>query len=77
MRIEDKKRYVFKKDYYMGSNPIREGREIISYQGVLYLDGMMIPEPYASDVRNLFKDDKFVDEYISVRDFDPYKRQGI
>ena len=43
---------------------IGEGREITVFRGILFIDGVMIPEPYASDIRKLFSDDKFVKEYI-------------
>ena len=43
---------------------IGEGREITVFRGIPYIDGIMIPEPYASDIRKLFSDDRFVKEYI-------------
>jgi hypothetical protein len=43
---------------------IAVGREITLFRGVLFIDGIMIPEPYASEIRRLFKDEKFLKEYI-------------
>lgn len=45
---------------------ISEGREITIFRGVLFIDGIMIPEPYATDIKKLFSDDNFVKEYIKI-----------
>ena len=45
---------------------INEGREITTFKGMLFIDGGIIPEPYASDMRRLFSDDKFMKEYIII-----------
>jgi hypothetical protein len=47
---------------------INEGREVTYFRGIIYLDGIIIPEPYATDIRKLFNDDKFIKEYIKVED---------
>ena len=64
--MEEKKRYVFKKKYECPMGSIAEGRDITLFRGVLYIDGIMIPEPYASDMRKLFEDEKFLKEYINI-----------
>ena len=43
---------------------INEGREITYFNNILHLDGIMIPEPYATDIKKLFNDNNFVKEYI-------------
>jgi hypothetical protein len=62
--MDEKTRYIFKKKYQCQLGMIGEGREITVFRGILFIDGVMIPEPYASDIRKLFSDDKFVKEYI-------------
>ena len=64
--MDEKTRYVFKKRYDCALGKIDEGREITNFRGVLYIDGIMIPEPYASEIRRLFKDEKFLKEYIKT-----------
>jgi hypothetical protein len=64
--MDEKKRYIFKTDYECSLGKINEGREITQFKGILFIDGIMIPEPYASDIRKLFSDDKFLKEYIRV-----------
>lgn len=62
--MDEKTRYVFKKQYNCPMGNIAVGREITLFRGVLFIDGIMIPEPYASEIRRLFSDDKFMKEYI-------------
>lgn len=62
--MDEKKRYVFKKRYDCALGKIDEGREITVFRNMLFIDGIMIPEPYASDIRKLFTDEKFLKEYI-------------
>jgi len=62
--MDEKTRYIFKKSYTCQMGTIAEGREITLFRGILYIDGVIIPEPYASDIRKLFSDEKFVKEYI-------------
>jgi hypothetical protein len=62
--MDEKIIYKFKKRYDCSLGKIDEGREITSFRGILYIDGIMIPEPYASDIRKLLSDDKFLKEYI-------------
>lgn len=64
--MDEKTRYIFKKDYICSLGKINEGREVTLFRNVLHLDGIMIPEPYASDVRKLFGDEKFLKEYIKA-----------
>jgi hypothetical protein len=64
--MDEKTRYIFKKSYQCQLGNIAEGREITLFRGILYIDGIMIPEPYASDIRKLFNDDKFLKEYIKT-----------
>jgi hypothetical protein len=64
--MDEKTRYVFKKRYDCTLGKIDEGTEITNFRGVLYIDGIMIPEPYASDIRKLLNDDKFIKEYIKT-----------
>jgi len=62
--MDEKIRYIFKKNYSCSMGTIAEGREITLFRGILYIDGVMIPEPYATDIRKLFSDNNFVKEYI-------------
>jgi hypothetical protein len=62
--MDEKIRYIFKKKYQCQFGDIAEGREINIFRGILFMDGIMIPEPYASDIKKLFNDDKFLKEYI-------------
>jgi len=62
--MDEKTRYIFKKRYDCSLGKIDEGREITQFRNMLFIDGIMIPEPYASDIRKLFTDPKFVKEYI-------------
>lgn len=62
--MDEKTRYIFKKRYDCSLGKIDEGREITQFRNMLFIDGIMIPEPYASDIRKLFTDAKFVKEYI-------------
>jgi hypothetical protein len=62
--MDEKTRYIFKKRYDCSLGKIDEGREITQFRNILFIDGVMIPEPYASDIRKLFTDAKFVKEYI-------------
>ena len=64
--MDEKQKYVFKKTYTCSMGTINEGREITTFKGMLFIDGGIIPEPYASDMRKLFNDDKFVKEYIRI-----------
>lgn len=64
--MDEKTRYIFKKNYQCQMGNIAEGREITMFRGVLFIDGIMIPEPYATDIKKLFSDDKFVKEYIKT-----------
>jgi hypothetical protein len=64
--MDEYSRYIFKKRYDCALGKIDEGREINVFRGILYIDGIMIPEPYASDIRKLLNDDKFLKEYIKV-----------
>ena len=64
--MDEKKRYIFKTDYECSFGKINEGREITQFKGILFIDGIMIPEPYASDIRKLFADDNFVKKYIRI-----------
>lgn len=64
--MDEKTRYVFKKSYSCSLGKIDAGREITQFRGVFYIDGIIIPEPYASDIRNLLSDEKFVKEYIKT-----------
>ena len=54
--MDEKTRYIFKKNYQCQLGMIGEGREITVFRGILFIDGVMIPEPYASDIRKLFSD---------------------
>ena len=64
--MDEKTRYVFKKNYACQLGTINEGREITEFRGVLFIDGIMIPEPYATDIKLLLGDDKFKKEYIKT-----------
>ena len=66
--MDEKKIYKFKKRYDCSLGKIDEGREITIFRNILYIDGIMIPEPYASDIRKLLSDDKFIKEYIEIKD---------
>lgn len=48
---------------------INEGREFNYFRGILYLDGVMVVEPYATEIKKLFDDDNFVKEYIKQERF--------
>ena len=65
--MNDKTIYKFKKRYDCTLGKIDEGREITNFRNILYIDGIMIPEPYASDIRKLLSDDKFLKEYIETK----------
>lgn len=62
--VNEKVIYKFKKPYTCDFGRIDEGREVTSFRGVLYIDGIMISEPYATDMRNLLENKDFVKEYI-------------
>ena len=62
--MDEKTIYRFKKDYVCSMGKINEGREITYFNNILHLDGIMIPEPYATDIKKLFNDNNFVKEYI-------------
>ena len=64
--MDEKTRYIFKKDYSCQLGKIGEGREITVFRGIPYIDGVMISEPYASDIRKMFNDEKFLKEYIKT-----------
>ena len=64
--MDEKTSYTFKKRYDCALGKIDEGREITIFRGILYIDGIMIPEPYASEIRKLLSDDKFLKEYIKT-----------
>ncbi len=64
--MDEKTSYTFKKRYDCSLGKIDEGREITIFRGILYIDGIMIPEPYASEIRKLLSDDKFLKEYIKT-----------
>lgn len=64
--MDEKTRYIFKKQYDCQMGNIAAGREITQFRGILFIDGIMIPEPYASEIRKLFSDDKFMKEYIKT-----------
>ena len=64
--MDETKVYIFKKKYECQLGKIDEGRIITTFRGMVFIDGGMIPEPYASDIRKLFSDENFVKEYIRV-----------
>ena len=64
--MDEKIRYVFKKRDDCQLGKIDEGREITQFRNMLFIDGIMIPEPYASDIRKLLSDEKFIKEYIKT-----------
>lgn len=64
--MDEKIRYVFKKRYDCQLGKIDEGREITQFMNMLFIDGIMIPEPYAFDIRKLLSDEKFIKEYIKT-----------
>jgi hypothetical protein len=64
--MDEKTSYKFKKRYDCALGKIDEGREITIFRGIPYIDGIMIPEPYASEIRKLLSDDKFLKEYIKT-----------
>lgn len=64
--MDEHSRYIFKKRYDCAFGKIDEGREITQFRNMLLIDGIMIPEPYASDIRKMFSDDKFIKEYIRI-----------
>jgi hypothetical protein len=64
--MDEKTRYVFKKSYSCSLGKIDAGREITQFRGIFYIDGIMIPEPYASDIRKLLNDGTFVKDYIKT-----------
>jgi len=63
--MDEKTIYRFKKDYVCKMGKINEGREITCFKNMLHLDGIIIPEPYATDIRKMFEDEQFMKEYIS------------
>ena len=67
--IEEGKRYFFKKDYESSAGTIKEGREINYFRGTLWMDGIIIPQPFCNEIKRLFNDDKFINEYIKIKDF--------
>lgn len=67
--MDEKKRYILKKDYICSMGKINEGREFNQFKGILYLDGVMVVEPYATELKKLLNDDKFINEYINRKDF--------
>ena len=66
-KMDEKTSYKFKKSYTCKFGEIAKGREITFFRGIIYLDGLIIPEPYASDIKNLFEDDNFIKEYIDKK----------
>lgn len=62
--MDEKIRYIFKKSYQCQLGNIAEGREINMFRGMLFMDGVIIPEPYASEIKKLFNDGNFLKEYI-------------
>ena len=64
--MEETKKYVFKKDYVCSMGKINEGREITFFRGIIYLDGIIVVNPYAAELKKLLDDDKFLKEYIKV-----------
>ena len=67
--LDDKIRYIFKQDYICSIGKINEGREITYFRGLLYLEGVIVVEPYATEIKKMFDDDKFVKEYIKQEHF--------
>jgi len=67
--MDDKIKYILKKDYICSMGKINEGREFNYFRGILYLDGVMVVEPYATEIKKLFDDDNFVKEYIKQERF--------
>ena len=65
MTIDNKTIYRFKKPYTSGWGVIPEGREITFLNNGMYIDGMIIPEPYLSEMKNLFSNDEFRRNYIT------------
>jgi hypothetical protein len=62
--MDEKTRYIFKKRFDCQFGKIDEGREITMFRNMLFIDGILIPEPYASDIRKLFNDEGFLKQYI-------------
>ena len=67
--VEEGKRYIFKKDYTNDAGTIKEGREVNYFRGSYWMDGMLVAQPYTKELAALLNDDKFVNEYIKVKDF--------
>ena len=64
--MDEKKRYIFKKDYVCSFGKINEGREITYFNNMFMMDGIIIPKPYDNDIKALLEDDNFIKEYIKV-----------
>ncbi|MBR6516946.1 MAG: hypothetical protein IKT40_08950 [Bacilli bacterium] len=58
------KKYVFIKDYVTKDGVIREGSDLISFRGFLYLNGGMILPAYSRGLYNLLDNKTLASEYL-------------
>jgi hypothetical protein len=64
MKIDEKYKYVFKKDYDTGEGKLRENDAITQFRGNIYFNGGLVPQHYATMLRKLIENDAIANEYL-------------
>ena len=64
MKIDEKYKYVFKKDYDTGEGKLRENDTITQFRGNIYYNGGLVPQHYAVMLREIIENDKIANEYL-------------
>ena len=64
--MDEKVKYIFKKDYVTDHGTLFENSEIRFFRGGVYYDGGLVPSGYAKELVDIIKDDKLREEYLKV-----------
>ena len=64
MDLNEQKKYVFKKAYFMNAGTIPEGTEIILFRGFVYINGGMADNYSQGLIMSIVNDKKKREEYL-------------
>ena len=64
MILDERYKYVFKKEYDTGEGKLRENDTITQFRGNIYFNGGLVPQHYAEMLRGLVENDTIAKEYL-------------
>ena len=62
--MDEKTRYILKKDYVTDHGALHQNSEIRLFRGAVFYDGGLVPTAYAKELVELVEDEKLKEEYI-------------